>query len=180
MPTTGYIALQHDDPHEKTRSLRYETPTKGIVLIQLKSEDQETTRVNFLYYPPRVVAKMREQQDPPAEAPDRNTPPPKTEDKIQARDIRLPPPLPEDIRYDAARQQMSYVTGESIPDAVEDLQACLVEQNWKEQPASRVAQANIGSVLFSLGNASLNVTLVRNNQDQTTEVSIQTTGLGWE
>jgi|GEM_PF-6456693 len=52
MPKVGYKALQDDDPKPDRILLRFEPPEKGILLVDLTTEDHKTTTVELTWQSP--------------------------------------------------------------------------------------------------------------------------------
>lgn len=181
MPAAGCRALEHDEPRDKGHILRYETPDKGIFLIRLKTEDHKSTHVNFLYYSPELLAKMREQEGKPLESADTSAPSgtaERAEKKIVAQSIPLPVPK-ADIEYKAESEEINFRSPRTIEELVKALREKLKATGWQEPAEAPVAEANTGALLFQQGDATLTIVLLNTGLGDGTQVTIHASGLAW-
>ena len=157
MPALGYTAMKHDEPKEKSRVLRFETADKGIYLISLRNDDQKATKVEFIYYSPELLAKMRE---PKAEKPgtEEGETKPATE-PVYARSIPFPAAA-TDIKYDAASERITFKSKSEIEPLVKSLREKLIDAGWTEQKEATSTDKNAGSMVLSKGDANLTIVLV--------------------
>lgn len=184
MPEVGCKALEHDEPKETTRLQRYETAEKGIFLVSMKNEDQKETKVEFLYYSPELLKKMRESEGKTAEKTDAETPSTAPSDDVPKRKPMFAKllPLPAKtigLKFDANGQSIQFRSNEPIPALVTNMKKSFEAADWKELPGSTTADANAGAMVLQKGDALLTFVLINTGLGDGTTVIINGNGLDW-
>lgn len=184
MPEVGCKALEHDEPKETTRLQRYETAEKGIYLVTMKNEDQKETKVEFLYYSPELLKKMRESEGKPAEKTDAEPPTTAPSDDAPKRKPIFAKllPLPAktlDLKFDADGQSIQFRSSEAIPALVKSMKQSFEAADWKELPGSTTADANAGAMVLQKEDALLTFVLINTGLGDGTTVMINGNGLDW-
>lgn len=177
MPKVGCKPLKHDDPKPKSAILRFEPAEKGILLIELSTEDNKTTKVASRYFSAEFLAEMKRQSDEANKPKPEPTKP--TAEKIVAQDIALPAEALE-VTYTSDAEEIKFHAKGALEPFAKSLIEKLKSAGWKYDDKFSIVSENLASLEFKKGEASLSAKLINIGLGDGTEVTISTKGLTWQ
>lgn len=177
MPKVGFRPLKHDELKPKRGILRFEPADKGILLIEMATEDHETTRVEFRLYTAEFLAEMDRKAEEARKAREAKTATPEA-DKIDARDIPLPAGA-LDVTYKAKDREIRFHSKDLLEPIAKSLINDLTAIGWKYDETLSVINENVGSLEFKKGPASVSATLINTGLGEGTKVTLTTRGLSF-
>lgn len=166
MPAAGYKRMDGEKPQTTYYNLRFCTAAGDIVMVQVSSKDGKSTKILMDGLPAAVVTAIGKQMAPP---------PPKA---LAVNDLPLPGAA-KNVKYDAAKEEITFDSAAEVVTLVAQLRARLTAAGWQEETSAAVVDRGAGMLLFRLPPATLRVTLTNLGPGRGTQATIAANGFVW-